>query len=238
MKNEKTQKGITLIALIITIVVLLILAVVAIGSVQESGIIGHAQNAASTYNQAKANEIDALASYETLIEDSLKEEPVVKQKTFTLTSDTDSIFTTEFKNLFGGNYSSTPKNIAKLTYKSEEYKLVVSSGCTDTIGSTYLIYVTYYKNEDVSSNYTLRGPSGYFNDDGTSSNCYYYPHYVKGWNDANNIIGKCTCESAGPGANIYGALIEFPEFVGEWEIDTENSNDYGIQYLQGILVEK
>ena len=49
MKKAKTQKGITKIALIITILVLLILAVVAIGTVQNTGIITHAQNAKSQY---------------------------------------------------------------------------------------------------------------------------------------------------------------------------------------------
>ena len=67
MKKFKEEKGITLVALIITIVVLLILAVVAIGSLQESKIIGHAQNAAGGYNQAKANEIGYLIGYEETI---------------------------------------------------------------------------------------------------------------------------------------------------------------------------
>ena len=70
MKKTKLQKGITLIALIITIVVLMILAVVTIGVVQEDKIIKHAQNAASGYNEAKLNEIDALAGYEQLIDEN------------------------------------------------------------------------------------------------------------------------------------------------------------------------
>ena len=74
MKRLKTQKGITLIALIITIVVLLILAVVTIGAVQNSGIIGHAQNATTSYNQAKANEVDFLAKYENEIDKYLPED--------------------------------------------------------------------------------------------------------------------------------------------------------------------
>ena len=60
MKKTKTQKGITLIALIITIVVLLILAAVTIGEVKDSGIIAHAQNAATRYEQAKADEEEML----------------------------------------------------------------------------------------------------------------------------------------------------------------------------------
>ena len=68
MKKFKKQKGITLVALIITIVVLLILAMVAIGAVQESNIIGHAQNAAGSYNQAKNNEITEIASAEGILD--------------------------------------------------------------------------------------------------------------------------------------------------------------------------
>lgn len=67
MKKFKKEKGITLIALIITIVVLLILAAVAIGTAQESNIVGYAQNAAGSFNQSKANEIEELASYQETI---------------------------------------------------------------------------------------------------------------------------------------------------------------------------
>ena len=62
--KSRQQKGITLIALIITIVVLLILAVVAINSIQDDGMLGHAQNAAGTYNNAVANEQSMLQEYE------------------------------------------------------------------------------------------------------------------------------------------------------------------------------
>ena len=64
MKKLKTQKGITLVALVITIIVLLILAVVAIGAVQDSKIIEHSQNAATTYNSKKAEEDSKLSDYE------------------------------------------------------------------------------------------------------------------------------------------------------------------------------
>ena len=69
MKKQKTYKvprtsnnlGITLIALIITIVVLLILAVVAIRAVQGDGIISHAKNAQTSYNDAQDKEQIQLA---------------------------------------------------------------------------------------------------------------------------------------------------------------------------------
>jgi Tfp pilus assembly protein PilE len=61
MKKIKMQRGITLIALIITIVILLIIAVATIGTVKESGIIGHAQNAASSYTIEQEKERIAVA---------------------------------------------------------------------------------------------------------------------------------------------------------------------------------
>ena len=66
------QKGITLVALVITIIVLLILAVVALGAVQDSKIINHSQNAATTYNAAKTNEITTLNTSEKVVENILK----------------------------------------------------------------------------------------------------------------------------------------------------------------------
>ena len=266
MKKTKLEKGITLVALVITIIVLLILAVVAIGAVRDSGIIGHAQNSADRYNTGKLEEEsmivhyeDAISKYDTegsfgtngdssgdgdIVEDEEKQEggngstPVIEQKTLTLTTDTDSIFTTEFQGLFGGDGTDTPKNVAELTYKSGEYKLKIETDCHDTVGTTYLVFVTYYKNGEKKSSYALRGPSGYFNDDGSVDfNCMGYEHYVKGWNDISTVVSTCTC-SGFSGSEVYGPLTQFPEFTGKWEIDTQNTNDYGRQFLQGILVEK
>ena len=79
----KKQNRITLIALIITIVVLLILAVVAIGAVQESGIITHAQKAATDYNSAKADEESKIEGYEALIESKLPGGNDVSKVTYT-----------------------------------------------------------------------------------------------------------------------------------------------------------
>ena len=62
------QKGITLVALIITIIVLLILAVVAIGAVTDSDIIGHAEDAADTYNTAKADEEETIKVSENILD--------------------------------------------------------------------------------------------------------------------------------------------------------------------------
>lgn len=77
--NIKHNKGITLIALIITIVVLLILALVSIGTIKDSGIIKHAQDASNDYTVAQEKEKIQLAVTEAYLagngrisEDNLK----------------------------------------------------------------------------------------------------------------------------------------------------------------------
>jgi len=64
MKNTKTNKGITLVALIITIVILMVLAGVAIISIQNDGILAYAQNASTTWNSAQKNEAGIIGGYE------------------------------------------------------------------------------------------------------------------------------------------------------------------------------
>ena len=51
MNKQKSNKGITLIALIITIIILLILAVVSIRLVMNNGIINKAEKAVTTYSE-------------------------------------------------------------------------------------------------------------------------------------------------------------------------------------------
>ncbi len=65
--KEKSNKGITLIALIITIIVLLILAAVAIAAIKGDGIIAHAKNAKTDYTKAQKNEQDVLSGYELML---------------------------------------------------------------------------------------------------------------------------------------------------------------------------
>ena len=60
LPKRNAQKGITLIALVITIIVLLILAVVSVQIITNQGIIGHAENAASLYEQKQDNELEQL----------------------------------------------------------------------------------------------------------------------------------------------------------------------------------
>lgn len=67
----RKQKGITLIALIISIIVLLILAVVTIGTVKDSGIIDHAENAKDSYTIAQEKEQIGLAVSEYQLEKTI-----------------------------------------------------------------------------------------------------------------------------------------------------------------------
>ncbi len=60
----KAEKGITLVALVITIIVLLILAMVSIALVMNTGIINHANNAVTKYNDAQVNEQQQLNAME------------------------------------------------------------------------------------------------------------------------------------------------------------------------------
>jgi len=68
MKKFRKEKGITLVALIITIVILLILAAVAIAAIQNENILGHANNAATKYNQSVKNEQGLLSYFEGYLE--------------------------------------------------------------------------------------------------------------------------------------------------------------------------
>ena len=56
MKNTKTSKGITLVALIITIIILLILATVTIMSITGDGIISKSRQAKVDYERGKQEE--------------------------------------------------------------------------------------------------------------------------------------------------------------------------------------
>ena len=63
MMKEKSNKGITLVALIITIIVLLILAAVAIAAIKGDGIISHAKNARDLYVTKSEEENALLQNY-------------------------------------------------------------------------------------------------------------------------------------------------------------------------------
>jgi type II secretory pathway pseudopilin PulG len=74
MKNFKTQKGITLIALVITIIVLLILAGITINlTIGQNGIITTAQQAGKNYQQAAEDEQTQLAEFFTQTDDIINE---------------------------------------------------------------------------------------------------------------------------------------------------------------------
>ena len=74
MKKNKTENGITLVALIITIIVLLILAVVAIGIVRGEGILFHAKDAATQYAERAEEENSTLQGYAEIIKEQTGED--------------------------------------------------------------------------------------------------------------------------------------------------------------------
>lgn len=75
MRNNKSQKGITLIALIITIIILLILAMVTISAVKGDSIIKHAKDAATNYEEASEKEQEILQGYGNYLESAQGNKP-------------------------------------------------------------------------------------------------------------------------------------------------------------------
>ena len=71
MKKIKFEKGITLIGLIITVILLIILVSVTIRSVNETDVIGYAQNAAEEYEEKQREEQEKVTEYKEEIKDVL-----------------------------------------------------------------------------------------------------------------------------------------------------------------------
>ena len=70
---KKQESGITLIALVVTIIVLLILAGVAISlTIGNNGLFTRAENAASTWRRAEANEQEEMKNFEGLYDETVK----------------------------------------------------------------------------------------------------------------------------------------------------------------------
>ena len=98
------QEGITIVALIITIVILLIISVVAIGGVQDSGIIGYAQDSKEGYTVEQEKERISVALNEwtiqkyTQVGTTFAEYMQGKIEGATVTDNGDGTITVEFKN--------------------------------------------------------------------------------------------------------------------------------------------
>ena len=79
MKNKKTSKGITLIALVITIIVLLILAGVSIAMLTgKNGIITQAQNAKNKTEQSTSEEIKKIAKMNAILNEEKYKQNIVE----------------------------------------------------------------------------------------------------------------------------------------------------------------
>ena len=76
MRNLKSKKGITLVALIITIIVLLILTVVAISSITDQGLFTKSQESVNKYEESREAEQNTLTEYATLMGDYLNGENI------------------------------------------------------------------------------------------------------------------------------------------------------------------
>ena len=102
MKTKtRKQKGITLVSLIITIVILLTITVVTVGTVEDSNIIGHAQNAEEDYTASQEKGKISLAVMEWTTEGgntTFAEYMQGRIEGATVTDNGDGTITVEFKN--------------------------------------------------------------------------------------------------------------------------------------------
>ena len=152
MKKQKTQQGITLIALIITIVVLLILAVVTINELRDGGIITHAQNAVNDYTIAQEKEKISLAYSEYLMNKRTNANATLEVEGATVTGLEDSGWKVTFDKT--NNAYEVDKNgnveIAKEIVISEE----------KDIGAISYLYMTQYNPRQPE----IISAKGYYND--------------------------------------------------------------------------
>lgn len=118
MRRNKTQKGITLVALIITIIVLLILAVVAIRAVQGDGIISQAKNARDKYNEAQMEENGVIQNYTEYITGQVGgENPPVVQEDWTQNK-------TEVKNVKTNQVLTVGQTVTNYTAGGKTWKVL------------------------------------------------------------------------------------------------------------------
>lgn len=156
MKRNKTQKGITLVALIITIIVLLILSVVAIRAVQGDGIIAHAKNAREQYEQKAAEENSLLSNLAGYITGQLGEnetsnpsEPTTRIPAISTPEAVEELqkscehHNTEVRNIL---YYEGSKD--KIAYSGDVYctncdKALEEGYCITYIDETHVVYFKY-----------------------------------------------------------------------------------------------
>ena len=144
--KEKTNKGITLIALILTIIVLLILAVVAISALKGDGIIAHAKNAKAEYMNAQANEQARLKEYE----EKIKEEITGKK-----TGDAVTITAENYGDKVA--YSAGGVDDWKIFYKDDNYVYIITSDYLNNTNLPTGLKMSKYTNYPYSAYWASTG---------------------------------------------------------------------------------
>ena len=144
MKNIKTQKGITLIALVITIIVMLILVGVTISMAINGGLFGYAKKAAKDTESQKQAEQDLASGKVTVngkeyvsIDDYLNNRPEPKEYSEELLDETTKVLKENAKYVSDGKTAIIPKGF-KMSNKKEEQSIANGLVIQDETGNEYV----------------------------------------------------------------------------------------------------
>ncbi len=136
MKNIKTQKGITLIALVITIIVMLILVGVTISISLQGGLFGYAKNAAKDTRNALEQE-KTLANGDIIDYYLNVSQEVQALPEYDKAEKTEGILTENAKYVEGTNIAIIPKGF-KMSDKKEEQSIANGLVIQDEAGNEYV----------------------------------------------------------------------------------------------------
>jgi hypothetical protein len=237
MKNFKTQKGITLIALVITIIVLLILAGITINlTVGQNGIITTAQQAGKKYQQAAEDEQTQLAEFLGETTDKINETASLAQWDGTVNKPT---LLTGMKAIKFTDPTSTAEGTVVTTNSSDEnwynYASKQWANAQTQDGSMWVwiprfaYKITYYTDDtktEVSTEKTLYGKIDVVFLEGTTDN--YYVNGVK------KTAQRATSDNTSP--DTTADYTVHPAFTNESKINYANGG--WDSELTGIWVAK
>ena len=144
MKNIKTQKGITLIALVITIIVMLILVGVTISMAINGGLFGYAKKVAKDTESQKQAEQELASGKVTVngkdyasIDDYLNNRPEPKEYSEELLDETTKVLKENAKYVSDGKTAIIPKGF-KMSNKKEEQSIANGLVIQDETGNEYV----------------------------------------------------------------------------------------------------
>ena len=118
-QNQRSDRGITLVALIITIIILVILAAVSISAVYNSKIVDYAVNGATDYAGEAVKENEIMSGTESLIDSTVKKiEDILGGKTPPEPEGPEESLAEQFKDKVGAYVNYTPDTPENATYST------------------------------------------------------------------------------------------------------------------------